>query len=244
MPAIAQVHVVVVVAALLSAGEHAGSEPPAETRPAPAAGTGDLGAESAPAASLASRESQPLGQAAEPFVPIRRGERAGTDQGSMGSSLVELGRVAVALGIVIGLLYLTRVILRRAGVGGPLGGGGRPAGVLSVLARYPIARGQHLVLLKLGSRLVLLHQNRAGLTPLSEVVEPDEVAALLGRIDADGRDPTAGRFTAMLSRFSAESTAEGFRREVDGEGNEVIDLTRRARRGARARKPLGGRGSP
>jgi hypothetical protein len=116
-----------------------------------------------------------------------------------------------------------------SGIGGPLAGGGRPGGVLGVLARYPIARGQQLVLLKLGSRVVLLHQSRAGLTPISEVVEPDEVAALLGRIEGDGREGASGRFTAMLERFGDTSRGEGLERRFDGEGNEVIDLTRRAR---------------
>ncbi len=64
------------------------------------------------------------------------------------------------------------------------------------------------------------------------MVEPDEVAALLGRIEGDGGEATSSRFTAMLERFGDTSHGEGTHRRLDGEGNEVIDLTRRARGGA------------
>ncbi|MHC4427866.1 MAG: hypothetical protein ACYS0D_04590 [Planctomycetota bacterium] len=239
MPPLAHLLAIVAVTALLGAGE-ANSEPPAEARPTPAEGSLDR-ARSAPSDPIVLQESRPLGAPSAPEMAL--GE-AGPERVRRTSGIGELGRVTAALAAVLGLLYLVRALLRRAGVGGPLGGGGRPGGVLGVLARYPIARGQQLVLLKLGSRVVLLHQSRAGLTPISEVVEPDEVAALLGRIEGDGREVTSGRFTAMLERFGETSRGEGLQRTFDGEGNEVIDLTRRARGGSWLGGLLGRGGSP
>lgn len=123
----------------------------------------------------------------------------------------ELVRVGLALGAVVGLMVVLRIAVRR--FGGPLSGGGRPSGVLEVLGRYPMARGQQLVLLKLVGRVVLLHQTRNGMAALSEITDPDEVAALLARVEAAGRTGQTG--------FGAELSAAG---------NVVVDLTKRPRR--------------
>ncbi len=123
----------------------------------------------------------------------------------------ELVRVGMALGVVVGIMVVLRLAVRR--FGGPLTGGGRPSGVLEVLGRYPVARGQHLVLLKLVGRIVLLHQTRHGMAALSEITDPDEVAALLARVEAAGR-----------------SGQTGFGAELSAAGNVVVDLTKRPRR--------------
>ncbi len=123
----------------------------------------------------------------------------------------ELVRVSMALGVVVGIMVVLRLAVRR--FGGPLTGGGRPSGVLEVLGRYPVARGQHLVLLKLVGRIVLLHQTRHGMAALSEITDPDEVAALLARVQAGGR-----------------SGQRGFDAELSAAGNVVVDLTKRPRR--------------
>jgi flagellar biogenesis protein FliO len=150
----------------------------------------------------------------------------------------EIARVGSALAAVIGLLLLLRLGLRR--LGGPLAGGGRPAGVLEVLARYPIARAQQIVLLKLCGRIVLLHQTRTGLTPLSEVSDPNEVAALLARVESGGRDG-AGGFPSLLDRLLArrraphDEFARALGRKSELEEKVVVDLTRRPRRRRAAR---------
>ena len=123
----------------------------------------------------------------------------------------ELVRVVMALGVVVGLMVMLRLAVRR--FGGPLSGGGRPSGVLEVLGRYPIGRGQQLVLLKLVGRVVLVHQGRNGVATLSEITDPDEVAALLARVEA-----------------SARPAQTGFGEEVAAAGTVVVDLTKRPRR--------------
>ncbi len=63
--------------------------------------------------------------------------------------LGELLRVGGALAVVIGLLVLLRLLVRRTC--GLTLAAGRPSGVLEILARYPVARGQQLVLLKMAA---------------------------------------------------------------------------------------------
>ncbi len=124
---------------------------------------------------------------------------------------------------VVTLMIVVGVVLRR--VGGPLARGGRPSGVLEVLGRYPIARGQQLVLLRLVSRVVLLHQSRNGLSTLSEITDADEVAGLLARVEAATRSGQPGRFHGLLTRAAAGGDEIGH--ETVTNGKVIVDLTRR-----------------
>jgi hypothetical protein len=118
---------------------------------------------------------------------------------------------------------------------------------MNVLGRYPLARGQHLLLLRLGAgRIILLHQSRSALSTLSELTDPEEVARLAARIEAGAVGPAAsGRFQALLGRLAAEDDARQpleagpgrARGGRDIEGNEVVDLTRRGRRRWGGRAP-------
>ncbi len=149
----------------------------------------------------------------------------------LGAPWTELVRVAVGLGIVLALLVGTRAALRR--LIDPLGSGGRPSGIISVLARYPVARGQQLLLLRVAGRIVLLHQSRQAMTPLSEVTDPDEVASLQARIEAGSPAATVGRFQALLDRLGGQDASRLTAQRRGGTGerqaNEIIDLTRRRR---------------
>jgi flagellar biogenesis protein FliO len=201
-------------------------------------------AESAPdSLSLAPQESRALGRP-RGSAGLRNAGAGGSADGARGldARVSEIFRVGWALGAVVALLLVVRIVLRR--LGGPLAGGRRPSGVLEILARYPVARGQQLVLLKLCGRVVLLHQTKTGMTTLSELSDPDEVAALLGRVgSADGAGGGgAGGFSPLLNRLLAparRSPEDEFARALGAEseigGKVVVDLTRRSRRQAPAR---------
>ena len=193
----------------------------------------------------ASSEAAPLGQpngllSARPAA--REAKRGLT---ALDPRTNEITRVLGALAVVLGLLFGLRAVVRRSRWA--LASGGRPSGVVEILARYPVARGQQLILLKLARRVLLVHRSGSTMTTLSEVADPDEVAALLGRIEAGsrrggpregGRDEGngkkgGGRFGEALQRSGAEHDrlADGVMR-VKGRrsgfaGTEVIDLTRR-----------------
>jgi hypothetical protein len=78
---------------------------------------------------------------------------------------------------------------------------------MEILARYPIARGQHLTLLKLGRRVLLVHQTGTAMSTLTEVADPDEVASLLSRIEAGSSGRDADRFRSMLKQYQREHDA-------------------------------------
>ncbi len=121
-----------------------------------------------------------------------------------------MSRTILSLAAVIALIFVTRWIVRRlasraGGMAAQLGPAGRaPSGVLNVLARYPVARGQSLVLLKMDQRVLLLSQSSDGFRTIAEVTDPDEVASLIIRTRDEEGESLAAKFTSMLKRFERD----------------------------------------
>ena len=147
-------------------------------------------------------------------------------------------RVGVLLVSFIGLAILAR---RWSNTRGPRAG--RPSGVLSVLARYPFGRGASLVLLEVGPRVVLVHQQggRGGeVRPVAEFSTPEEIAEIRTRLGIAQRadEPGFGRdLQKQLGLYDRRGRPAGFG-GPDGlpleDAMETVDLTRRRpRRGTR-----------
>lgn len=147
-------------------------------------------------------EQRPLGPAS-----VRRNGSEFAEPPSSGPSSM---RTIGALGVVIVLIFLTRWAMRKAanrvgGMSSQLGPGGRaPSGVLTVLARYPVGRGQSLVLLQMDQRVLLLNQTTQGFQTLAEITDPEEVASLLVKTRDEESESLASRFTGMLKRFERD----------------------------------------
>jgi flagellar biogenesis protein FliO len=210
--------------------------PPMSANPGPA------GAASGPHSNERKGLGQPNGLfSAKPQVNQPMGE----EQPSGGSSVVNLRsegivRVIGATTLVVFAAWIVARVARR--IGGPLARARRPSGVVEILARFPVGRGQQLVLVKLGRRILLVHQGGAAMTTLTELVDENEVASMLARIEAGARDGLAPRFQSMLERFNAEHANAGGRSKtergddvraalLDSDGAEIVDLTRSDRRG-------------
>jgi len=157
-----------------------------------------------------SRESKPLATA-----------RA--DQPSAGSTLWnnQAIRTSGSLLIVLGLIFLLAAVAKRLGRKGAtlaaaLGPGGRaPEGLLEVLGRYPISRGQTIILLKVDSRVLLLAQTmpriRGGvgtLTTLCEITQPEEVASILVKAGEHSGQSSGARFQHLLHAFDRKHAPE------------------------------------
>jgi flagellar biogenesis protein FliO len=129
------------------------------------------------------------------------------------------GRSAASVALVVGLILVlaaaARFFSRRSGsVAAMLGPGGRaPSGVLEVLARYPVGRGQVLVLLRIDRRVLLLSQSMTGkggaFATLAQFDEPSEVAAILRQTRDEASESVSARFRQALERFQgAEASVD------------------------------------
>lgn len=165
------------------------------------------------------RDSRPLG-------PARTAE-AGDDATRPATPKQSTGtlRTAASLAAVLGLIFGGAAIYRKfAGrnqsLAGSMGVAGKsPAGIMEIVGRYPVGRGNTLVLLRLDKRILLLSQTvgssgrglirpgSASLNTLCEITSADDVASILAKAtDAEGESMTA-RFQSLLSGYSAESDA-------------------------------------
>lgn len=111
-----------------------------------------------------------------------------------------LGALAVVVGLVLVLRAAARWLAVRAPtLGSQLTAGGRaPSGLLEVLGRYPVARGQKLVLLRLDRRVLLLSQTSDGFSTLAELTDPEEVASILTKARDQEGESIAARFTSVM----------------------------------------------
>lgn len=124
----------------------------------------------------------------------------------------QLFSTLVALASVLGLILLAaaagrRLARRSAGLAAALGPAGRaPAGLLEVLGRYPVARGQSLVLLRLDRVILLLahaHGSRlaagGAFTPLAQISDPEQVASILVKAGDEAGLSVNQRFHSLLA---------------------------------------------
>ena len=191
-----------------------------------------LGVTGTAGADQAGRPDRPLVRPSSVAV-APSGDSVGADAGSPGERSLAAGAsrgfmdellpTGVALGATLLAIVLARSAARRFGT--RLTGGKRPQGVVEVLARYPVARGQQVVLLKVGRRVIVAHQGAQGMQTLSEFAGEAEVADLLARCEAGSRGTAQFSFDSLLRQSSKSHDA--------AEGSDAAAATRGARAVAR-----------
>lgn len=166
-------------------------------------------------------EALPLGaMTAEQKSPLR----ADQPRQPQGSSLGTVPALALVLGLALSCAGAYRWIASRSGgLAARAGMAGAPAGIVDLLGRYPMGRGQSLLLLRVDRRILLISQSagaRVGaapaLTTLCEITDPDEVASIAAKAAS-----TSAGFGSVIARFQRADD-----RPV-APGVEVVDLTRR-----------------
>lgn len=88
------------------------------------------------------------------------------------------GQAAGALAVVIALILGLRFALRRLSSSGR-GSTGTAAKAMNVLAKLTPLPRQHLLLVQVGGRLVMVGSGPGGMSRLCEITDPDEVAYLI-----------------------------------------------------------------
>lgn len=155
------------------------------------------------AQALAPRDSRPLGEARAPLAPAPGIEPTPSTGASTVKTATALAGVLCVIG---GLAWIVRRVARvSGGLGGALGAGGRaPAGLVEVLARYPLGHRQTLVVLRFDRRVLLCSQSAAGraggasMTTLCELTEAEDVASVLIKARDEAGESIARGFERTL----------------------------------------------
>jgi flagellar biogenesis protein FliO len=115
------------------------------------------------------------------------------------------GRVMTALAVVVILILLLRWAAKRFfGVSGA----GRSTRAVQVLSRSPISPRQQLVLLRVGRRLLVVADGGGQMNTLSEITDPDEVAALIGQLQDDHGERATKTFGSLFGKMRGTYEAE------------------------------------
>ena len=184
-------------------------------------------------------EDRPLGRAQADNGAAPPGDTP-AEQLSSGPSW--LLNTVTGLGAVLGLILLLRALYARI-TGRAMSSGQHPA--VEVLARVAVAPRNHVLLIRLGQRILVLGDSAQGLTNLATIEDPDEIAGLLKSVVAGRPNSISRGFSQLLGRFNHEypddlSAAAGLDRGKQRTGrarDEVSGLLSRVRALSRGTAP-------
>jgi flagellar biogenesis protein FliO len=173
-------------------------------------------------------EKKPIHRTVTTAATASRGKGA-----APASGLWDARKIPLALGAVILLILAMRIVGKKLMAGGA---GIKTSGALSVVLRSSVSPRQQLVLVKVGRRLVLVGTGGNELTALCQIKDPDEVAELLGQIQAEKATSAASNFRAIFGKADSayptgDEPDEETNREVEPtDGKDLSGITDRIRR--------------
>jgi flagellar biogenesis protein FliO len=129
-----------------------------------------------------------------------------------------------ALGAVLLVIFGLRALLTRIGVA--TGGGARHPAV-EVLSRTMIAPRNHVLLMRVANRILVVGDSPAGLRTLAQIDDPAEIAGLLAATTAASPHSISRGFSQMLGRYNRDfDDSHRIADEGNDQGEHTIDRTR------------------
>jgi len=106
-----------------------------------------------------------------------------------------------ALGVVVGLIFLLRWLYMKIS-GQPTST--RPASsAVEVLSRTTVAPRNHVLILRVGNRLLVVGDSNNGMRTLANIEDEEEVANILATVSAGQTNSVSRSFSQLLGRFGA-----------------------------------------
>lgn len=178
----------------------------------------------ATATAAPANESSPLGSVGPDAAPLTTAS-FDDDGGSWVLSTL------ASLGVVIGLILAMRWVWTR--MGGVTSVRATPA--VEVLSRTSVAPRNHVLLVRVGGRILVLGDSSGGLRTLADVNEPDEVASLLEAVTAAKPTSLSRNFMQVLSQSEGDYNRQRRLEEGGDDGEVHIDQARESVAGLLAR---------
>lgn len=158
-----------------------------------------------PAETTSNRSATPGRTPLAPGTPLLRPGAKGTVQPLERPDTSRwMLKTLTAMGIVIGLVLLVRYVYAR--LGGKVAGYASP--VVEVLSRTTVAPRSHVLLLRVGGRVLVVSDSSAGMRTLASLEDPQEVADVLGAVIAAKPTSISKGFSQLLHRFSDDHEAD------------------------------------
>jgi hypothetical protein len=110
----------------------------------------------------------------------------------------------------------------------------RSSQAVRVLSRSVLSPKQQVLLLQVGRRVIVVGDTGAQMNPLAEITDPDEVASLVGQVEAEKRPSVTAAFGGLFGRArdsfdaDAEPSPQLPATDVSDEGEAEGIVERRA----------------
>lgn len=144
-------------------------------------------------------------------------DKIGGDEAERPGTTYWFIKTLTALGIVVGLALFIRWVYIR--LGGKVAASSNP--VVEVLSRTAVAPRSHVMLLRVGGRVLVVSESSAGMRTLASLEDDQEVADILGAVDAAKPNSISRGFGQLLNRFN-----EDYDQQPDGLGTADADAHR------------------
>lgn len=148
----------------------------------------------------AAPSAYPSKEAATPLQPpsSKTGEASSKPSGSgTFETLLSIGSsLLIVIGLFLGVAWCYRKTLSTSM-------GSMPKQVVQVLGRTPIANRQQLVLIRFGSKLVLVSLVQGEARTISEITDPLEVDQIAGICESSSPDSISSSFRSVLAQGGA-----------------------------------------
>jgi flagellar biogenesis protein FliO len=162
-----------------------------------------------PAIAKSEIEREPIRRTTSAASTAPTTQRAGVKPAAPGTGGFDVRRMVLALGAVVALIFLLKFGLKRVfGVANAP----RSSRAVQVLTRSPLSPRHQLMVLRVGRRLIVVADGGGQMSTLSEITDPDEVAALLGQLP-DDHGGAAAKFGSVFGKMRRPYEAD-----EDGEG--------------------------
>jgi len=170
-------------------------------------------------------ENQPIRRVAGPTTgPTSRASASAAQTRSRQPAWIEVSRVGLALLTVLALIFFLRWIGKRLL---PNAAGGRASGAVRVLSRSPVSTRQHVLLVQVGRRVLVVADNGTQMSPLSEITDADEITHLISQIGGSANSAIREALGSVLGvaqeQFDEKIETNG---ADDGPADEAVASTR------------------
>jgi len=113
------------------------------------------------------------------------------------STGMDATRVVLSLVLVIAIIFLLRWIAQQF-FGAP--STKRSSRAVQVLSRSMVGPKQHVLLLQVGQRVIVVGDSGTQMNPLAEIKDADEIASLMGQLRQDKADPVSRAFGTFFGK--------------------------------------------
>jgi flagellar biogenesis protein FliO len=139
--------------------------------------------------------------------------------GSAGTSVtnpLDVPRLLLALGVVLGAIFLLRWIGQRLVL---KNGGLRGNKAIAVVSRSMLSHKQQVIMLRVGKRLIVVGDSGGQMNALCEISDPDEVAGIIGESGKESEGKSRKSFGTIFRRAE-----EPFAESAEAEEPEAAEV--------------------